>query len=214
MNNDRLTIPQDRSIKVPSKRVQVSLGCCVQQRYDRVPAALVNDPPWVELAHEPRGVVITMEIKNPDELLAKREASHGAPVLIDGRGVDADAHRVWQDHHHGAGFAGFPGQADFESKLTRVFIESTAVEQGQDIPASFWIDHSFFGDGTNASVCKCCPNNSQSLARDFHGTALKLAIWTILYYGLDLLHISLTWYQKSRQSLMLEPFGKHLCSFM
>ena len=49
---------------LPPQFVEISIGSGVHHADDGVALALVHDPAWVDLAGEPLGVVVTMEVEN------------------------------------------------------------------------------------------------------------------------------------------------------
>ena len=99
---------------LPSQLIEVSVGGSVHHADDGVALALVHDPARVDFAGEPLGVVVAMEVENLDEFLAEGEASDRVAKLVDGRRVDADAHRVGQDQHHAAGHGRLAGKTHLQ----------------------------------------------------------------------------------------------------
>ncbi len=82
--------------------MQISRGGGVHHADDGVSLAFVHDPPGVDLAAELEGIVVAVEIEDGDELLAECQTAHRVAVLVNRRGVNADAHGVGQHQHHAA----------------------------------------------------------------------------------------------------------------
>jgi hypothetical protein len=66
---------------VPSKFVQIAVGGGIHHADDGVALALEHDPPGIDLAGEPLGVVVAMKVEDADKFLAEGQASDGVAEL-------------------------------------------------------------------------------------------------------------------------------------